>query len=47
MRCPSCGSEFYHVVEETETRTKGFGIFKGCCGLVDMDLCLCNYGLLT
>lgn len=34
MKCPSCGSEYCHIIEETETTTKGFGLFKGCCGYI-------------
>jgi hypothetical protein len=37
MRCPSCGSENCHIVEETQTNTKGFGLFKGCCGYIIFD----------
>lgn len=32
MRCPICGSDNCHLVEEVETDQKGFGFFKGCCG---------------
>jgi len=49
MRCPSCGSEFCHVIEETDTNMKGFGIFKGLCGYIILGpigwLCgLCGMG---
>ena len=49
MRCPSCGNDYCHLVEESETRTKGYGIFKGCCGYLILGpigwLCgLCGMG---
>lgn len=32
MRCPSCGGENCHIIEETEVRQKDFGVCKGLCG---------------
>lgn len=29
MRCPSCGSDHCHIIEEFESNQKGFGFFKG------------------
>ena len=49
MRCPSCQSENCNIIEETETKMKGYGIFKGCCGYLILGpigwLCgLCGMG---
>ncbi len=49
MKCPSCGSEYCHIIEETETHTKGYGLLKGCCGYIILGpigwLCgLCGMG---
>lgn len=49
MRCPSCGSEQCHIIEEVESHQKGFGFFKGCCGYLILGpigwLCgLCGMG---
>lgn len=49
MRCPSCNDERCYIMEETETRQKGFGFFKGCCGAILLGpegwLCgLCGMG---
>ena len=32
MRCPRCGNEYCHIIEETEM--KGYGLGKGCCGYI-------------
>ncbi|WMJ89841.1 hypothetical protein [Anaerocolumna sp. MB42-C2] len=49
MRCPSCGSDHCHIIEEVESHQKGFGFFKGCCGYLILGpigwLCgLCGMG---
>lgn len=49
MRCPNCGSDDCHIVEEMETKQKGYGICSGICGYVILGplglLCgLCGMG---
>lgn len=49
MRCPSCGSESCHIIEESETRQKGYGVCSGICGYLILGpigfLCgLCGMG---
>lgn len=49
MRCPSCGSENCHIIEESETKQKGYGVCSGICGYVILGpigfLCgLCGMG---
>lgn len=36
MVCPKCGRENCQVVTETEGRTKGYGVGKGCLGTLLM-----------
>lgn len=49
MRCPTCGSENCHIIEESETKQKGYGVCSGICGYLLMGpigiLCgLCGMG---
>ena len=49
MRCPSCGSDNCHIIEESETRHKGYGVCSGICGYLILGpigfLCgLCGMG---
>lgn len=49
MRCPSCGSENCHIIEESETKQKGYGVCSGVCGYLLLGpigfLCgLCGMG---
>lgn len=34
MRCPSCGGDSCHIIEESETKQKGFDLCSGLCGYV-------------
>lgn len=49
MRCPSCGGENCHIIEESETKQKGYGVCSGVCGYIILGpigfLCgLCGMG---
>ncbi|WP_310603804.1 hypothetical protein [Anaerosporobacter sp.] len=49
MRCPSCGSDNCHIIEESETTQKGYGVCSGVCGYLLLGpigfLCgLCGMG---
>lgn len=49
MRCPSCGSDNCHIIEESETRQKGYGVCSGIFGYLILGpigfLCgLCGMG---
>ncbi len=34
MVCPRCNDDRCYIIEESETRQKGYGLGKGCCGYV-------------
>lgn len=49
MRCPSCGNNNCHIIQEVETKQKGFGVCEGICGYLILGpiglLCgLCGMG---
>ena len=42
MKCPDCGSENCHIINEVETTGKDYDAKDGCCGYI----CLGPIGLL-
>lgn len=34
MKCPKCGNENCHIINEVKTTGKDFSASKGCCGAV-------------
>ena len=32
MKCPKCGEDHVHIINETESHTEGYKAGNGCCG---------------